>query len=165
VIRGCGHRNPRGVEMETEPTTILVIDDELGIREGCRRVLVREGHQVKVAATGEEGWQQVQSGHFDLVLLDVMMPDIGGMELLKRIVAFDPDLVCIIITGYATIELAVQAIKEGAYDFIAKPFDANGWRRWRRKKRHWSDARRNWRSWIGSSPPSRSPSRTSCGHR
>lgn len=111
--------------MKSEPATILVVDDELGIREGCRRVLSREGHNVVVAATGEEGWQHIQSGQFDLVLLDVMMPDINGMELLKRTVAFDPDLVCIIITGYATIELAVQAIKEGAYDFIAKPFEAN----------------------------------------
>lgn len=111
--------------MELEPATILVIDDELGIREGCRRVLSREGHQVIVAATGQEGWQQVQSRRFDLVLLDVMMPDISGMELLKWITAFDPDIICIIITGYATIELAVQAIKEGAYDFIAKPFDAD----------------------------------------
>jgi len=111
--------------MKSEPATILVVDDELGIREGCRRVLSREGHNVAVAATGEEGWQQIQSGQFDLVLLDVRMPDINGMELLKRTVAFAPDLVCIIITGYATIELAVQAIKEGAYDFIAKPFEAN----------------------------------------
>ena len=111
--------------MELEPATILVIDDELGIREGCRRVLSREGHQVFAAATGQEGWQQVQSRRFDLVLLDVMMPDISGMELLKWITAFDPDIICIIITGYATIELAVQAIKEGAYDFIAKPFDAD----------------------------------------
>lgn len=111
--------------MEPEPATILVVDDELGIREGCRRVLNRDGHHVVVAAAGEEGWQQIQSNQFDLVLLDIMMPDINGMELLKRIVPFDPDLVCIIITGYATVELAVQAIKEGAYDFIAKPFDAN----------------------------------------
>jgi len=111
--------------MESEPATILVVDDELGIREGCRRVLSRAGHQVVVAVAGEEGWQQIQSGQFDLVLLDIMMPDINGMELLERIVPFDPDLVCIIITGYATVELAVQAIKEGAYDFIAKPFDAN----------------------------------------
>jgi signal transduction histidine kinase len=111
--------------MELKPARILVVDDELGVREGCRRVLSREGHEVVVAATGEEGWEQVQSGPFELVLLDVMMPDIGGMELLKRIVAFDPEVVCIIITGYATIELAVQAIKQGAYDFIAKPFDAD----------------------------------------
>jgi len=111
--------------MKSEPATILVVDDELGIREGCRRILSRAGHQVVVAALGEEGWQQIQSGQFDLVLLDIMMPDINGMELLKRIVPFDPDLVCIIITGYATVELAVQAIKGGAYDFISKPFDAN----------------------------------------
>ena len=111
--------------MKSEPATILVVDDELGIREGCRRVLSRAGHQVVVAATGEEGWQQIQSGQFNLVLLDIMMPDINGMELLKRIVPFDPDLVCVIITGYATVELAVQAIKGGAYDFISKPFDAN----------------------------------------
>jgi len=111
--------------MEPEPATILVVDDELGIREGCRRVLSRTGHRVVVAAAGEEGWQQIQSNQFDLVLLDVMMPDINGLELLKRIVPFDPELVCIIITGYATIELGVQAIKEGAYDFIAKPFDSH----------------------------------------
>jgi len=111
--------------MESEPATILVVDDELGIREGCRRVLSREGHQVIVATTGEEGWQQIQSGQFDMVLLDIMMPGISGMELLKPIAEFDPNLVCIIITGYATIERAVQAIKEGAYDFIAKPFDAS----------------------------------------
>ena len=113
------------MDMESEQASILVIEDELGIREGCQRALDRAGHRVSVASTGEEGWQQVQSGQFDLVLLDVMMPDIGGMELLRRIVAFDPDLICIIITGHATIELAVQAIKQGAYDFIAKPFDAN----------------------------------------
>ncbi|HEC33563.1 MAG TPA: sigma-54-dependent Fis family transcriptional regulator, partial [Chloroflexi bacterium] len=113
------------MKMKSEPATILVIDDELGIREGCRRILSRAGHQVVVAATGEDGWQQIQSGQFDLVLLDIMMPDINGMELLRRIVPFDPDLVCIIITGYATVELAVQAIKGGAYDFISKPFDAN----------------------------------------
>ena len=111
--------------MELEPATILVVDDELGIREGCRRVLGRQGHQVVVTSTGEDGWEQVQSGQFDLALLDVMMPGISGIELLKRIVAFDPYLVCIIITGYATIELAVQAIKEGAYNFIAKPFESS----------------------------------------
>jgi len=108
-----------------ESATILVVDDELGIREGCRRVLGREGHQVVVTSTGEEGWEQVQSGQFDLALLDVMMPGMSGIDLLKRIVGFDPYLVCIIITGYATIELAVQAIKEGAYNFIAKPFESS----------------------------------------
>ena len=101
---------------------ILVVDDELGLREGCRRALTRHGYPVDVAATGQEGLAKIQEGEFALVLLDVMMPDISGIELLKAIQNHDPDIVCIIITGYATVELAVSAMKLGAYDFIAKPF-------------------------------------------
>jgi two-component system sensor histidine kinase/response regulator len=101
---------------------ILVIDDERGLREGCRRALARYGYPVDVAATGEEGLAKVREGNFGLVLIDVMMPDISGIELLATIHQQDPDIICIIITGYATVELAVQAMKLGAYDFIAKPF-------------------------------------------
>ncbi len=101
---------------------ILVIDDELGLREGCRRALRRFGYEVDVAATGEEGLAKFREGEFALVLLDVMMPDISGIDLLQTIRAHDPDVICIIITGYATVELAVTAMKLGAYDFLAKPF-------------------------------------------
>ena len=101
---------------------ILVIDDELGLREGCRRALGRYGYQVDVAATGREGLTKVKSVDFGVVLIDVMMPDISGIELLAEIHAHEPDTICIIITGYATVELAVEAMKQGAYDFIAKPF-------------------------------------------
>ena len=101
---------------------ILVIDDERGLREGCRRALRRHGYEVEVAATGYEGLALVQQDGFALALLDVMMPDVSGIDLLKAIRAHDPDTVCIIITGYATVELAVAALKLGAYDFIAKPF-------------------------------------------
>jgi len=104
---------------------ILVIDDEQGIREGCRRVLEPEGYAVETAATGQEGLRYVQEDGFDLVLLDVMMPDVRGIDLLGPIAEKDPDTVCIIITGYATVELAVQAIKAGAYDFLSKPFTAD----------------------------------------
>lgn len=104
---------------------ILVIDDELGIREGCRRVLAPLGYSVEVAENGAEGLRKVREWSPDLVLLDVMMPDITGIDLLEPIHAHDPDIVCIIITGYATIELAVQAVKRGAYDFISKPFSAD----------------------------------------
>jgi signal transduction histidine kinase len=102
--------------------TILVIDDELGLREGCRRALARYGYQVDVAATGKEGLAKAQSVDYGVVLVDVMMPDISGIELLAEIHAHEPDTICIIITGYATVELAVEAMKQGAYDFIAKPF-------------------------------------------
>ena len=101
---------------------ILVVDDEVGLREGCRRVLARYNFRVDLAATGREGLVLAREGNPDLVLLDVMMPDISGIELLNAIREHDPDAVCIIITGYATVELAVEAMKLGAYDFIAKPF-------------------------------------------
>ena len=101
---------------------ILVIDDELGIREGCARVLQPDGFIVETAATLKQGAQKIQTGTYDLVLLDVMMPDGRGIELLETIHNKDPDLICVIITGFATVELAVEAIKQGAYDFISKPF-------------------------------------------
>jgi len=104
---------------------ILVIDDELGIREGCRRALTPEGYQVDIAATIKEGQQRIEEGEYDLVLLDVMMPDGSGIEMLQFIRKKDPEIVCVIITGYATVELAVSAIKKGAYDFISKPFTAD----------------------------------------
>jgi two-component system sensor histidine kinase/response regulator len=74
---------------------------------------------------GEEGLQKITQDGFDLVLLDVMMPGVSGIDLLTSIHAHDPEIVCIIITGYATVELAVRAIKQGAYDFLTKPFSVD----------------------------------------
>ena len=101
---------------------ILVIDDEAGIREGCRRVLAPQGYIVDVAENGDEAMNKIMAGRFDLALIDVMMPGISGIELISKIHAHDTEIVCIIITGYATVELAVRAIKQGAYDFLTKPF-------------------------------------------
>jgi signal transduction histidine kinase len=95
------------------------------MREGCRRTLNREGYQVDVAADGEEGLEKVRSVRYDLYLLDVRMPKISGLELLSKIRSYDLDAVCIIITGYASIDVAIQAIKLGAYSFISKPFDTD----------------------------------------
>ncbi len=110
--------------MKTEGN-ILVIDDEMGIREGCRRALTPQGFSVETAGNLEEGLQKIQDTNFDLVLLDVMLPDGRGTDLLVPIQEKDPETVAIIITGYATIELAVEAIKKGAYDFVPKPFDTD----------------------------------------
>lgn len=110
--------------MKTEGN-ILVVDDELGIREGCRRALTPQGFSVDTAGNLEEGLQKIQETSFDLVLLDVMLPDGRGTDLLIPIHEKDPETVAIIVTGYATIELAVEAIKKGAYDFIPKPFDTD----------------------------------------
>jgi len=104
---------------------LLVIDDEQGIRDGCRRVLEPEGYRVETAGTITAGRAAIESGEFDLVLLDVMMPDGKGIDLLETIRQRDPETVAAIITGYATVELAVEALKEGAYDFISKPFSGD----------------------------------------
>lgn len=108
-----------------EPPRILVIDDEEGIRAGCRRALEPEGYIVETAATGQEGLRRFREGNFDLVLIDVLLPDMRGVDLLAPILEKDPDVVCVVITGYATVELAVQAIRSGAYDFLSKPFTAD----------------------------------------
>lgn len=101
---------------------ILIIDDEEGIRKGCSRVLKPAGYEIELASSFGEGLRKVLSGQYDLVLLDVMMPDGRGIDLLEPVRERDPEAVVILITGYATVELAVDAIKRGAYDFISKPF-------------------------------------------
>lgn len=106
----------------TAHVSILVIDDEPGIREGCRRALAPQGFAVDVAGDATEGLAKLTAASYDLALLDVMMPGMSGLELLGKIREHDPEIVCIIITGYATVSLAVSAIKQGAYDFLTKPF-------------------------------------------
>ena len=105
-----------------EQAKILVIDDEMGIREGCKRALVPRGYSVETAADGDAGLQIIKSNNIGLALIDIVMPGISGIELITLIHEHDPDIICIIITGYATVELAVTAIKQGAYDFLTKPF-------------------------------------------
>jgi signal transduction histidine kinase len=103
---------------------ILVVDDELGIREGCRRALAATSFEVEVAENGPIALGKLREAHFDVLLVDAMMPGMSGLEVLRQARKTNPDLICIIITGYATVELAVQAVREGAHDFIAKPFTA-----------------------------------------
>jgi signal transduction histidine kinase len=101
---------------------VLVVDDELGIREGCRRALTTQGFEVEMAENGPAGLHKLREASFDVLLVDAMMPGMSGMEMLQHARKLYPELVCIIITGYATVELAVQAMREGAHDFVAKPF-------------------------------------------
>lgn len=101
---------------------ILVIDDEKGMREGCRRILTSEGHRVETAEDGPEGLEVLRADSFDLVLLDIKMPGMAGLDVLEQARQIDPDLVSVMVTGYATIETAIEATKKGAYDFLPKPF-------------------------------------------
>jgi signal transduction histidine kinase len=109
-------------ETMSKPARILVVDDELGIREGCRRALTPHGFEVEVAENAPTGLRKLREDQFDVLLLDIMMPGMSGLEMLQQVQQLAPDIIVIIITGYATVELSVQAIQEGAHDFIAKPF-------------------------------------------
>jgi PAS domain S-box-containing protein len=103
---------------------ILVADDEKGIREGCRRILTAEGYTVDTAQNGKEGCDLVLAGEhaYDLLLVDLMMPVMGGLEMMGRVKEYNPETIMIVITGFATIETAVEAMKHGAYDYVPKPF-------------------------------------------
>jgi DNA-binding NtrC family response regulator len=101
---------------------ILVIDDEETMRDSCQQTLSRDGNRVEVAEDGSRGLAMLERESFDLVILDLKMPGVSGMEVLKKIKERDPEAMVIVITGYATVESAVEAMKIGAYDFIPKPF-------------------------------------------
>src|SRR5512133_1777126 len=105
-----------------ESVNILVVDDEKGIREGCRRILTGEGYAVDVAENGKQGLEMVRAKPYDLLLVDLMMPVMGGLELMEEVGRYDPEIIMIVITGFATVETAVDAMKQGAYDYVPKPF-------------------------------------------
>lgn len=114
--------NSTPTQSTKEKERILVVDDERGIREGCRRILQSEGFEVETAENGNEGLAKAKESSYDLILIDLMMPGMGGLELLHHIRELDPEIIALVITGYATVETAVEAMKQGAYDYIPKPF-------------------------------------------
>jgi len=110
------------VEM-SDSLKILVVDDERDIREGIERILKRMGYLVLKASQGNEALEILENESVDLAILDLKMPGMDGMELHQRIRDIDENIIVIIITGYATIETAIEAMKQGVYDFIPKPFE------------------------------------------
>jgi len=107
------------------PKTILVADDEAGIRDSLRRLLEYEKYRVVLAEDGQSGLQKAESEVVDLVLLDIKMPGMDGMEVLTRLQESRPELPVVIISGHGTIQTAVEATRLGAFDFIEKPIDAD----------------------------------------
>jgi DNA-binding NtrC family response regulator len=101
---------------------ILVIDDEAIVRTSCERTLVPEGYELRLATNGREGIAFMEKEQFSLVLLDLKMPDMDGIEVLNKINTTWPDTKVVMITGYSTVDTAVQALRLGAYNFIEKPF-------------------------------------------
>jgi DNA-binding NtrC family response regulator len=102
---------------------ILIVDDEEGMRRLLARLLLKAGYETAVAANGVEALALVASDHFDLVVTDIMMPSMDGLQLLQEIRSFDPELPIIVITAYGTVENAVAALRAGARDYITKPFE------------------------------------------
>ncbi|MCA6480917.1 MAG: sigma-54-dependent Fis family transcriptional regulator [Chitinophagaceae bacterium] len=105
--------------------SILIIDDEKSIRNVLKDILQHEGYLVEEAPDGEQGLKLFQSKPFDLVLCDIKMPKMDGMEVLQQIMAINTEIPVIMISGHGSIENAVEAVKKGAYDFISKPPDLN----------------------------------------
>lgn len=101
---------------------VLVADDDRGMREVLAEFLKNEGCEVKTAKDGPETLEKAKSEKFDIVVADLMMPGYDGLEILKSCRQLDPDILFIMITGYSSLETAFTAIKEGAYDYVTKPF-------------------------------------------
>ena len=102
--------------------SILIVDDETDFRNAIVAYLTEEGYQVQASSNGEEGLELLKTLPFDILLTDMKLPGIDGSAVLQGALALYPELICIIITGYGTVESAVQVMKKGAYDYIAKPF-------------------------------------------
>lgn len=106
-----------------QPERMLVVDDEESLSSMLSRVLSKAGYQVVLARNGMEGLQLLQEQSFDLVFLDMVMPGLDGAQVLREVKRHWPDLPVIVMTGYASMEGAVEALRLGAYDYVAKPFN------------------------------------------
>lgn len=104
---------------------ILIIDDEKAIRNVLKDILGNEGYQTDEASDGEEGWRKFHSTLYDVVLCDIKMPKMDGIEFLEKAREAEPDVPIIMISGHGNIETAVDAVKKGAFDYISKPPDLN----------------------------------------
>jgi len=115
--------NTLATETKKAAARLLIVDDELVVRDSLGKWFVSEGYQVRAVESARQALEALARESFDVALIDIKMPGMDGMELQNRLRELDPDLLLIIMTGYASVETAVQALKRGAYDYITKPFD------------------------------------------
>ncbi len=108
--------------MNEKKPSILVIDDEESMRDSCTQILIKSGFQALTAEDGAAGLEKLKELKPEIALIDLKMPGISGFEVLQKLSEIDPHIIPIVITGYATVDSAVEAMKKGAYDFLPKPF-------------------------------------------
>jgi DNA-binding NtrC family response regulator len=108
--------------VEATREQILVVDDEEGLREIIVELLTLEGFEVESAATAEDAREKLSRTAYDVLVTDLMLPGQSGVELMEETLARYPETIVIMMTGYGTIETAVEAMKKGAYDYLSKPF-------------------------------------------
>jgi len=104
---------------------ILVVDDERIICAGCEKILGEAGYQVKTTLSARKALEMLKEEPFDIVITDIKMPELSGIELLEIIRKEYPEITVIVITGYSTVETAVEAMKLGAFDYLPKPFTSD----------------------------------------
>ena len=104
---------------------LLIVDDERAIREACREIAISLGYSAFVADSAEQAYRALETQNFDAVLLDLRLPGAGGLDALRRIRERRPQAVVVVVTGYGTVQSAVQAMKNGAYDYMTKPFSVD----------------------------------------
>jgi DNA-binding NtrC family response regulator len=109
--------------MTGQPPVLLVVDDERSILDVVSRFAQRDGFEVAVCATGQEALNRLRVGPVDLALVDLRMPDLGGLDVLRSMRDIDPSCRVVLMTGYASIDTAVEAVKLGAMDYLSKPLD------------------------------------------
>jgi len=107
--------------IEQEPL-VLIIDDEESILDSCSQILLKSKYRVETASDGSSGLQKIRENRPDAVIIDLKMPGISGFDVLENLRSIDPQIMPIVITGFATVDSAVEAMKKGAYDFLPKPF-------------------------------------------
>ena len=111
------------IEMKTEETGILVVDDEASVRDSLYQWFKADGYRVDTAEDANSALKKLQENPWDIILLDIKMPGMDGIELQHRIKEIDKNIVTIIITAYAAVDTAIQALKDGAFDYVTKPID------------------------------------------
>lgn len=109
--------------LEAEMEKILVVDDERDCLSVISKVLIKENYHVEQAINGEEALRKVRDNHYDLVITDIMMPGMNGIEVMKQVKQLNEDTEVVVITGYPGMDEAIQALRAGAYDFLIKPFN------------------------------------------